>query len=136
MRIWECDMCKKRIQDGEVIPLMEFDLCSDCIDRVKKFIKDGLEPTIVPNDEKVKLPYVMPWEEVQMLKDKKVSRPSLNQISDAKPGACFHGEVWVTCPHCGEGHEMMGVKPEWTEDKFRVYRCTKCGEYFKDRIAY
>ena len=50
MRIWECDMCKKRLHDGEVVPLMEFDLCSDCVDRVKRFIRDGLEPVKVTNE--------------------------------------------------------------------------------------
>lgn len=57
MRIWECDMCKNRLHEGEVIPLMEFDLCSDCVDRVKKFIIKGLEPTqvcIAPSEEDVK----------------------------------------------------------------------------------
>ena len=53
------------------------------------------------------------------------------KIENALTGACFHGEVWVRCPHCHEAHEMVGSTPLMVKDGYRIYRC-KCGELFKD----
>ena len=53
-------------------------------------------------------------------------------IPSMKDGACFHGEVWGVCPHCGEAHQIVGKPFEYVEDGWSVYRC-KCGKLFKDR---
>ncbi len=55
----------------------------------------------------------------------------ISKVKTAGSGACFHGEVWVTCPHCGEGKEMMGARPLIVQDEGKVYRCDRCGKVFK-----
>ena len=57
----------------------------------------------------------------------------INKIPDAKSGACFHGEVWVRCPHCNNTIEIQGARYEYKENGFRVYKCKSCGKYFKDK---
>ena len=37
----------------------------------------------------------------------KLKSINVNDLRDSLSGACFHGEVWVKCPYCGTGHEMM-----------------------------
>lgn len=56
-------------------------------------------------------------------------------LPDALYGACFHGEVWVRCPHCKDGIEMMGMlgKEVDTYKSYRIYQCSNCKGYFKDR---
>lgn len=55
------------------------------------------------------------------------------ELRSAIGGACFHGEVWVRCPHCGWGHEMMGERPKFTrDDGTKIYQCKNCGELFYD----
>lgn len=53
------------------------------------------------------------------------------EIPDARPGACFHGEVWIHCPCCGKGIELHGLKPERIIGNYSVYMCGNCGELFK-----
>ena len=60
----------------------------------------------------------------------------MDNIKEALPGACFHGEVWMSCPHCGEAFESYSAHSEYVKGKFRYYKCTKCGNMFKDRITY
>lgn len=57
----------------------------------------------------------------------------ISNILRAEPGACFHGEVWVRCPHCHAGNEMMSARSEFKIDDWCVYKCEKCGKYFKDK---
>ena len=52
-------------------------------------------------------------------------------IPKANSGACFHGEVWMKCPHCGEAHQMVGWRPLKVKDGWNIYRCS-CGKLFKD----
>ena len=52
------------------------------------------------------------------------------RIPDAISGACFHGEVWMKCPHCGRAHEMVGWTPFAKRKGFRIYKCN-CGKLFK-----
>ena len=157
---------KQYKEDGPVIRLttgdVGWDLCAICFELVKKYINiqgnPQLKRILEYNERKEQChecrhnkggvcttPYTAKWddkfrcnrfEKAEPRKTGKKERPTLNRITDAKSGDCFHGEVWVRCPSCGEGHEMMGATPEWTEDKFRVYKCSKCGELFKDRITY
>lgn len=56
-------------------------------------------------------------------------------LPNALSGACFHGEVWMRCPHCNYGIEMMGMfgKEIDTYESYRIYQCPKCKCYFKDR---
>ena len=54
------------------------------------------------------------------------------KIPSALSGDCFHGEVWVRCPHCKTAHEMVSSTPIKKKDGYRIYRCS-CGELFKDR---
>ena len=69
-------------------------------------------------------------------KEEKKEFPIVNvmMLPDAIPGACFHGEVWMQCPHCKEGFEMYGMmgKEVAIEGKYKAYRCPNCHEYFKD----
>lgn len=56
------------------------------------------------------------------------------RVHSAVSGACFHGEVWVRCPHCKMGNEMMGARPKCTREKGRVkiYECEHCKKLFYD----
>ena len=56
-------------------------------------------------------------------------------LPDALPGACFHGEVWMRCPHCKEEIEMMGMYGKEVDayKEYRIYQCPRCKGYFKDR---
>lgn len=38
------------------------------------------------------------------MKDKRIE-----EIKRLKEGACFHGEIWYTCPHCGKGIEAHSI---------------------------
>ena len=58
---------------------------------------------------------------------------NISSIPKSMRGACFHGEVWVRCPYCHSGNELMGATPEFRIDKWEVYKCEKCGKYFKDK---
>lgn len=55
---------------------------------------------------------------------------NLNTMPRALPGDCFHGEIWVKCPHCQSGNEMMGAEPVFVRDGIRVYECEDCGKLF------
>lgn len=57
----------------------------------------------------------------------------IRQIPSAKGGGCFHGEVWMCCPYCNEAIEVQSTKEEYTEDGYRVYKCKRCNNYFKDK---
>lgn len=47
-------------------------------------------------------------------------------------GACFHGEVWYRCPHCGKGIEAHFI--DETEDN--LHKCPHCGgEYYYSRFG-
>lgn len=59
-----------------------------------------------------------------------------DNIPEALAGACFHGEVWIRCPHCRNAIEIYGTRGEYEKDKFRYYKCEKCKKMFKDRITY
>ena len=65
-----------------------------------------------------------------MQKDKIIN---INLIPNARNGACFHGEVWVCCPHCDNSIEVQSTNEEYKEDGYRVYKCKKCNRYFKDK---
>jgi len=54
-------------------------------------------------------------------------------IPNALYGACFHGEVWVRCPKCLEAIEIVGARPVDEVKGYRIYKCRKCGDLFKDR---
>lgn len=56
---------------------------------------------------------------------------NLLQIPSALLGACFHGEVWVKCPKCKIGYEVVGSEPLAVRNGYRIYRCV-CGQMFKD----
>ena len=51
-------------------------------------------------------------------------------LEKAISGACFHGECWVQCPHCGEGHEISFGYP--IKNGHTIIKCNKCGKLFKD----
>ena len=53
-------------------------------------------------------------------------------IKDAMNGACFHGEVWVICPHCGESNEVSYAKPWREKDGYKIVKCA-CGRLYKYR---
>jgi len=55
------------------------------------------------------------------------------KIPNALAGACFHGEVWVKCPHCMSGNQMMGKQALYKQDGYSIYKCDECGKLFKDR---
>ena len=55
---------------------------------------------------------------------------SVDIIPTALSGACFHGEVWVKCPHCGKAHQVVGWTPLMKKGRYDVYRCD-CGKLFK-----
>ena len=61
---------------------------------------------------------------------------NLNEIKDCLPGNCFHGEVWVICPHCKKSMEIVGTTPIRVKDRYRVFQCEVCGELFKDFIGW
>ena len=45
-------------------------------------------------------------------------------------GACFHGEVWYSCPYCGTGIEAHSIK----ETADHLHKCSRCGgEYYYNR---
>ncbi len=62
----------------------------------------------------------------------KHAKINVYEIPSALSGACFHGEVWMKCPHCMKAHQMVGWTPLKVKDGYRIYRCS-CGELFKDR---
>ena len=48
-------------------------------------------------------------------------------------GACFHGEIWSNCPHCGQSYEshdldFHGIKSKYNEG---VFFCKVCGKPFR-----
>ncbi len=48
-------------------------------------------------------------------------------------GACFHGECWERCPHCGNGIEMMGNRSRSERvDGVRITLCPHCGKPFRN----
>ena len=57
----------------------------------------------------------------------------LKDIKNMKAGECFHGEVWMICPHCGSGIEIMSQKPLYKQDGFYIYKCDQCGHLMKDK---
>jgi len=57
----------------------------------------------------------------------------LSTVKNAKPGDSFHGEVWARCPSCYAAYEMVSTIPVSVKEGYRIYRCRKCGELFKDR---
>ena len=62
----------------------------------------------------------------------KHAKINILDIPHCYSGACFHGEVWVRCPHCNKAHEMVGSKPLMEKDGYYIYRCS-CGKLFKDK---
>ena len=64
--------------------------------------------------------------ESQELKDIDVSR-----LEDSKGGGCFHGEVWISCPHCGHDVDLMGLRPP-IKDGYWIIECERCGQIYKD----
>lgn len=54
-------------------------------------------------------------------------------IPNALSGACFHGEVWVKCPRCNSGNQMMGKEALYKKDGWFIYKCDNCGKLFKDK---
>lgn len=46
-------------------------------------------------------------------------------------GDYFHGELWVKCPHCGKGKEIIGATPVKEVGGYKIYKCGSCGKYFK-----
>ena len=58
---------------------------------------------------------------------------NVNLIPEALKGACFHGEVWVRCPHCKSGAELMGKPAIDKQEGYFIYKCDECGKLFKDR---
>lgn len=57
----------------------------------------------------------------------------VNKLKDGRPGGCFHGEVWVTCPHCGKAVELVGLNPIMVKDGYYIFKCKRCYKYFRDR---
>ena len=48
------------------------------------------------------------------------------------PGACFHGECWERCPHCGDSIEMMGNRSRSERvDGVRITLCPYCDNPFR-----
>lgn len=48
-------------------------------------------------------------------------------------GACFHGECWERCPHCGDGIEMMGNRSRSEiVSGVRITLCPYCGKPFRN----
>ena len=58
--------------------------------------------------------------------------PHALMVPSALSGACFHGECWERCPHCGDGIEMMGnrSRSEMVGD-VRITLCPYCGKPFR-----
>ena len=57
-------------------------------------------------------------------------KPNEEYIPRLLGGACFHGEVWMRCPHCGVGIEAHGIP-----DGVKIHKCHKCGgKYYYDRF--
>ena len=63
--------------------------------------------------------------------DEELAKIDVNKLKMAYPGDCFHGEVWVKCPHCTCGNEIMGVRTH--KDGYIIIRCSHCGQIFKDK---
>jgi len=55
-------------------------------------------------------------------------------LKDAIPGAYFHGEEWVECPHCGSAVEMVGSGAP-LKDHYYIVKC-KCGKLFRDAAGF
>ena len=53
-------------------------------------------------------------------------------LEKAIPGDCFHGEIWVKCPHCGKAHEISYGCHE--KDGYNIIKCNNCGKLFKDLV--
>ena len=53
-------------------------------------------------------------------------------LEDSGYGACFHGEVWVSCPYCRSGHEMVGSNDP-IKDGYFIIECEKCGKIYRDK---
>lgn len=70
---------------------------------------------------------------IKRLKRNSCKENSNLTIPRALSGACFHGEVWVKCPHCMSGNQMMGKKELYKQDGYSIYKCDECGKLFKDR---
>lgn len=58
----------------------------------------------------------------------------IRKLPIALAGACFHGEVWVICPNCNKGVEMMGMldKHVARDGRLKAYECPHCKKYFAD----
>lgn len=59
----------------------------------------------------------------------------LSEIPDSIPAGCFHGEVWISCPHCRVGIEIFGRKPLREKEGYRIYQCDCCRKLVKDYIG-
>ena len=55
----------------------------------------------------------------------------VSQLKEAISGDCFHGEVWVKCPHCNSGVELVGITTECTKDGYDIVKCPTCKKLFK-----
>lgn len=62
----------------------------------------------------------------------KHEKVDLDNIPESRMGESFHGEVWVRCPHCDSGNELMGATPLLKKDNYLIFRCSRCGKLFKD----
>lgn len=51
-------------------------------------------------------------------------------LKDSLSGACFHGEVWVRCPHCGKATEIS-YYPN-VKDGYFIIKC-ECGKLYRDK---
>lgn len=55
------------------------------------------------------------------------------KLESARSGGCFHGEVWICCPYCGESIQIIGNTKEYlgTREGYDIYRCGSCGKLYK-----
>lgn len=56
------------------------------------------------------------------------------EVKSALPGDCFHGEVWLRCPYCLRGTQIVGKPPADIKGRWIFYECDVCGKIFKEEM--
>lgn len=62
--------------------------------------------------------------------EEEIRNINVESLKDSLPGACFHGEVWVKCPYCGEGTEISYFPPE--KNGYFIIKCN-CGKLYRSK---
>ena len=51
---------------------------------------------------------------------------NIYDIPSLRDGECFHGGVWMICPCCNTGMQMVGRTPLLKKNGHKIYRCDEC----------